>query len=86
MTHSPTIRLSHSSQTAKAVSAATDSAAIKCPAIAAVCRGVPRDRLNSQGEKKRIIPKRRLEASPTKWSFYVARRTSGYEHERGYSR
>ena len=43
MRRSPAIRLSHSSQSAKAVSAAIDSTAMKSPAIAAVCRGVPSD-------------------------------------------
>ena len=40
------------SQIAKAISAATDSATIKSPPSAAVCRDVSSDRLNSQGEKK----------------------------------
>ena len=40
-----------------------DRTAIKSPAIAAVCRGVLANRLNSQGEKKRIVPKHRFTTS-----------------------
>jgi hypothetical protein len=63
MSHSPATKLSHSSQTAKAVSAAIDSTAIKSPMIDAVCRGAPADRLNSQGEKNRVVPKEKFTMS-----------------------
>src|SRR6516225_802654 len=63
MSHSPATKLSHSSQTAKAASAAIDSTAIKSPMIDAICRGAPAERLNSQGEKNRIVPKSRFTTS-----------------------
>src|SRR6516225_443686 len=63
MSHSPAAKLSHSSQTAKAASAAIDSTAIKSPMIDAICRGAPGERLNSQGEKNRIVPKTRFATS-----------------------
>src|SRR6516165_9395932 len=63
MSHSPATKLSHSSQTAKAASAAIDSSAIKRPMIDAVCRGAPADKLNSQGEKNRIVPSEKFTMS-----------------------
>ena len=63
MSHSPATKLSHSSQTAKAASAGIDSTAIKSPMIDAVCRGAPADRLNSQGEKNKIVPKEKFTMS-----------------------
>jgi hypothetical protein len=52
MSDSPAIKLSHSSQTAKAASAAIDSTAMKRPMIDATCRGAPAETLNSQGEHR----------------------------------
>ena len=53
----PAIRLSHSSQTAKAASAAIDSTAMIIPKMEAVCHCAPVDRPNSQGEKNRTTPR-----------------------------
>jgi hypothetical protein len=52
----PAIRLSHSSQTANAASAAVDSTAMKIAMIEAVCHCAPVDGPKSQGEKNRIMP------------------------------
>ena len=59
MTHSPAIRLSHSSHTANAASAATASTAMNRPMV--VC--APADRPKSQGEKNRLLPNSRFATS-----------------------
>ena len=59
MSHSPAIRLSHSSHTANAASAATASTAMSRPMV--VC--APADRPKSQGEKNRLLPNSRFATS-----------------------
>src|SRR5580700_2871122 len=63
---SPAIRLSHSSQTANAASAAIDSTAMMIPAIDAVCICAPLDRSNSQGEKNRTPLNSKLATSQSR--------------------
>ena len=59
----PAIRLSHSSHTANAASAAIESAAMRSPVIEAVCHCAPVARSNVQGEKNRTMPRIRLATS-----------------------
>ena len=63
MSHSPTIRFSHSSQIANAASAATDSTAMRMPTVEAVCHCAPVERPKSQGEKNRIMPRSKFPTS-----------------------
>src|SRR5262245_14622927 len=61
----PAPRLTHSSQTAKAASAAIDDTAMNIPMIDAVCHCAPAERPNSHGEKNRIMPRIKLATSPS---------------------
>src|SRR5262245_64127287 len=62
-THTPTIRLSHSSQTVNADNAAKDIAAITIPLITAFCDAAPLGKLKIQGDAKRATPRIRLATS-----------------------
>src|SRR5262249_41137820 len=62
-THTPTIRLSHSSQTVNAANAAKDIAAITIPLITAFCEALPLGKLKIQGDAKRAPPRLRLATS-----------------------
>src|SRR5262249_23077589 len=62
-THAPTIRLSHSSQTANAASAAKDIAAMTIPLITGFCNAAPLGKPKIQGDAKRITPRIRLATS-----------------------
>src|SRR5258707_11389431 len=61
--HNPTMRFSHSSQTANAASAAIASAAMTMPAIMAFSEALPASNPNIQGEKNRNAPRTRLATS-----------------------
>ena len=62
-TQMPTIRLSHSSQTANAANAAIDIAAMTIPLTKAFFYGAPLEKRKIQGDTKRITPRIRLATS-----------------------
>src|ERR1700745_381518 len=61
--HKPTMRFSHSSQTANAAKAAIASTAITMPAIKAFSEAIPVPYPNIHGEKNRMAPRIRLATS-----------------------
>jgi hypothetical protein len=58
--------MNHSSQTAKAASAAIDSTAMMIPTVDAVCHWAPEDKSKSHGEKKRTPPRIRFTTSQSR--------------------
>src|SRR5262245_18930570 len=62
-TQTPTIRLSHSSQTANAANAAIDITAMTIPLTTAFCEAAPLGKPKIQGATKRIPPRTRLATS-----------------------
>src|SRR5215469_192225 len=59
----PAIKMNHSSQIAKAASAAIESTAMMIPTVEAVCHWAPEDKSKSQGEKKSTLPRTRFTTS-----------------------
>ena len=83
--HNPTMRFSHSSQTANAASAAIASTAMTMPAIMAFSEALPASNANIQGEKNRIAPRTRFATSHNFAFVQFSIMTPSIEGSPGYS-